>query len=169
MQQPHTEQFIQERTYFKNVTPKTVEWYRSSFHAFDGAMDSRANIGERIGKLRNAGVSATSVNTYLRAVNAFLRWSHTEGHAAELIRIPKLKEDDKILATLSPEQVQRLIGFRPRGKVSAANPHSRVPASGHRTSHRRSPVAASGRRRLRQPASACRGQGPKGTGCADVG
>lgn len=116
MQQTLTEKFIQERTYFKNVTPKTIDWYRQSFHAFDGAMDSRATIGDRIGKLRTAGVSATSVNTYLRAVNAYLRWSHTEGHAAELIRIPRLKEDDKVLATLTPEHVQRLIGFRPRGK-----------------------------------------------------
>jgi integrase/recombinase XerD len=116
MQQTLTEQFIQERTYFKNVTSKTIDWYRQSFHAFDGAMDSRASIGDRIGKLRTSGVSAISVNTYLRAVNAFLRWSHTEGHSPELIRIPKLKEEDKILATLTPEHVQRLIGFRPRGK-----------------------------------------------------
>ena len=58
-------QFIQERTYFKNVTPKTVQWYRQSFHAFDGAMESRATPGERIAKLRTAGVSAISVNTYL--------------------------------------------------------------------------------------------------------
>ena len=49
-------------------------------------------------------------------MNAFFRWAHTEGHSAELIRIPKLKEDDKVLATLTPEHVQRLIGFRPRGK-----------------------------------------------------
>jgi len=116
MQQPLTEQFIQERTYFKNVTPKTVDWYRQSFHAFDGAMDSRASIGDRIGKLRTAGVSAISVNTYLRAVNAYFRWGHSEGHLPELIRIPKLNEEDKILATLTPEHVQRVIGFRPRGK-----------------------------------------------------
>ena len=46
MQQSLTDQFIQERTYFKNVTPKTIAWYRQSFHAFEGAMDTRSNIGD---------------------------------------------------------------------------------------------------------------------------
>lgn len=115
MQQQLIEQFIRERMYFKNVTPKTALWYRHSFHAFDGATDSKTAIGDRIVKLRGAGVSAISVNTYLRAINAFLRWLHIEGYAQELIRIPKLKEEQKILATLTPEQVQRIVGFRPRG------------------------------------------------------
>src|ERR1700674_5571381 len=111
-----TEEFIRERTYFKNVTPKTIAWYRQSFHAFDGEMDSRAAIGNRIARLRNAGVSATSVNTYLRTVNAYFRWMHTGGHVSELLRIPKLKEEEKVLATLTQEQMERLIRFKPRGK-----------------------------------------------------
>lgn len=111
------EQFIQERTYFKNVTPKTVAFYRQSFHAFDGAMESRASMLERITKLRDRGVSAISVNTYLRAVNAFFRWSNTEGHSAYLIRIPKLKEPQQMLATLKPEHVQRVVRFQPRGRT----------------------------------------------------
>jgi hypothetical protein len=28
--------------YFKNVPPKTLLWYRQSFHAFDGAMNTKA-------------------------------------------------------------------------------------------------------------------------------
>ena len=108
------EQFIQERTYFKNVSPATVVWYRQSFRAFAGAMDTKAAVGDRIAKLRQAGVSATSVNTYLRAVNALFRWAHTEGHLVELIRIPRLKEEQKVLATLTPEHVQRIIQFRPK-------------------------------------------------------
>jgi hypothetical protein len=28
------EEFIKARAYFKNVTPKTVDWYRDSFGAF---------------------------------------------------------------------------------------------------------------------------------------
>jgi site-specific recombinase XerD len=110
------ERFIQERIYLKNVTPKTIEYYRDSFHAFDGAMESKATVGERITILRNRGLSPISVNSYLRAVNAFFRWAFTEGHLPELIRIPKLKEPQHVLATLSAEQVQRLIQFKPHGK-----------------------------------------------------
>ena len=57
MQQNLVEQFIRERMYFKNVTPKTV-LVRHSFHAFDGATESKTAIGERIVKLRGNGVSA---------------------------------------------------------------------------------------------------------------
>jgi integrase/recombinase XerD len=31
------------------------------------------------------------------------------------VRIPKLKEEQKILATLTPDQIKRLIAFRPKG------------------------------------------------------
>jgi hypothetical protein len=37
----HTEQFIRERMYLKGVSPKTVAWYRHSFKAFNGALNSR--------------------------------------------------------------------------------------------------------------------------------
>ena len=116
MQQQLVEQFIRERMYFKNVAPKTVLWYRQSFHAFEGAMDGKAAIGERIIRLRNAGVSAVSVNTYLRTLNAFFRWAHAEGHVAELLRVAKLKEEQKVIATLVPEQIRRLIEFKPKRK-----------------------------------------------------
>jgi site-specific recombinase XerD len=109
------EQFICERMYFKNVTPKTVLWYRQSF-AFGGAMDGKTAIGERIVRLRDAGTSAVSVNTCLRALNAFFRWANAEGHLGELLRITKLKEEQKVIATLAPEQIRRLIDFKPHGK-----------------------------------------------------
>jgi len=109
------EQFIRERIYCKNVSPATVVWYRQSFRAFDGATESKTAIRDRIVKLRGSGLSAISVNTYLRAINAFLRWTYSEGYVSELIHIPKLKEEQKVLATLTPEHIQRIIGFRPRG------------------------------------------------------
>src|SRR5260370_39846083 len=100
--------------YFKNVSTKTTSWYRKSFHAFDGAMESKAAIGERIGQLRERGISVISVNTYLQCVNAFHRWAHGEGHLRELIRIPKLKHDQKVLATLTAEQVTCIRACQPR-------------------------------------------------------
>ena len=116
MQQQLIEQFIRERMYFKNVTPKTVLWYRQSFRAFDGAMDGKTAIGERIIRLRDAGTSAISVNTYLRALNAFFRWANAEGHLGELLRITKLKEEQKVIATLAPEHIRKLIDFKSHGK-----------------------------------------------------
>jgi site-specific recombinase XerD len=112
------DQFITERRYLKNVSPKTIQWYEHSFKAFDGALASRSAVIARIAELRQRGVSAISVNTYLRCINAYFRWLHTE-HGQELVKIPRLKEEQKVLATLTPEQVKRLLEFKPKGKNKA--------------------------------------------------
>jgi site-specific recombinase XerD len=60
-------------------------------------------------ELRTRGISATSVNTWLRCINAYLNWKQAG------FKLPKLKEEQKVIATLSPEQMARLIGFKPKG------------------------------------------------------
>lgn len=100
--------------YLKGVSPKTVEWYRHSFHAFDGALDGREAVIDRIASMRQRGVSAISINTYLRCINAYFRWLHTE-RGEPLLRIPRLKEEQKVISTLTPEQVSRIIQEKPRG------------------------------------------------------
>jgi site-specific recombinase XerD len=107
-------EFITERQYLKNVTPRTISWYRQSFKAFDGAMESKAAMVGRITELRQRGVSAITVNTYLRCVNAYFRWQHIE-HEETLIRIPRLQTEQKIIATLSGDQIKRLLHFKPKG------------------------------------------------------
>jgi site-specific recombinase XerD len=102
-------EFITERRYLKNVTPKTLAWYGDAFKAFDGALDSEAAIKSRIVQLRTRGISPTSVNSWLRCINAFLNWNRAG------FKIPKLKEAQKVIATLSPEQLARLIAFKPKG------------------------------------------------------
>ena len=55
-----TEQFIQSRKYLKAVTPKTLIWYKCSFGAFNGAIDSREAINKRIVELRDVAYPLTS-------------------------------------------------------------------------------------------------------------
>lgn len=107
------DQFIKERLYFKNVSPKTIVWYNCSFKAFSGALDSRQTILDRIAELRQRGVSAISVNTYLRCVNAYYMWLHKE-HGREPIKIPRLKEEQKILATFTEDQINAILTFKPK-------------------------------------------------------
>ena len=109
------EQFTLERKYLKNVTPRTLAWYAYSFKAFEGAIGSKAEIVTRISELRNRGVKPISINCYLRCINAYFRWLHQE-HNREMLKIPRLKEEQKILATLTPEHVNRLLQFRPKGR-----------------------------------------------------
>src|SRR5262249_38696983 len=76
------------------------------------ALDSKQAVVQRIADLRERGVSPISINSYLRCLNAYFMWLHTE-HSKPLLKIPKLKEEQKILGTLTQEQRQRLIMFRP--------------------------------------------------------
>ncbi len=109
------EQFIQGRKYLKAVSPKTLIWYQCSFKAFDGATSSKEAINRRIVELRERGVSPITINSYLRCINAFLRWLHEEHQHAPL-RIPRLKEEQKVLATLTPDHMKRLLQFSPKGR-----------------------------------------------------
>lgn len=109
------EQFITERKVFKGVSPATVLWYEQSLKRFEGALESREAIGRRIMELRQRGLSPISINTYLRCVRAYLNWAYGEGHIKERIKVGYIKAEQKVIATLSPEQVRQLIAFRPRG------------------------------------------------------
>jgi site-specific recombinase XerD len=102
-------EFITERQYLKNVTPKTLLWYQDAFKAFGGALDSEVALKRRIVELRTRGVSATSVNSWLRCINAYLKWQGAG------FKLPKLKEEQKVIATLTPEQMARLIAYKPKG------------------------------------------------------
>ena len=108
------EQFIKERTYLAGVTPATISWYEWSFKAFAGALESKEAIIERIAQLKGRGLSHTSINTYLRCINAYLRWLHLEHHR-EPLKIPWLKEEQKILQTFSPEQISRIVHWKAHG------------------------------------------------------
>ncbi|HEY1338436.1 MAG TPA: hypothetical protein VGF59_13050, partial [Bryobacteraceae bacterium] len=93
------DQFVRERRFLKNVTAKTEAWYLQSWNAVanglgpDDPLPPKSYWTERIAELRQRGVSAVAVNTYTRAINAFLRWAHDEGHVPERVRIPRLKEE----------------------------------------------------------------------------
>ena len=55
-------------------------------------------------------MSAISVNCYLRHMRAFWKWAKLE------VKIPRLKEEQKILATFSREQVAKLVHWKPVGR-----------------------------------------------------
>jgi integrase/recombinase XerD len=111
------EQFVKERKYLRNVTPRTEAWYWQSWKALasnlvDGSAPPKTYWNERIAEMRQRGVSPVTVNAYTRAINAFLRWGHDEGHLPERVRIPRLKEEMKILATVTPTDVERLLRWK---------------------------------------------------------
>jgi integrase/recombinase XerD len=77
---------------------------------FAGCLDNPDKAKVRIGELRQRGVAAISVNSYLRSVNTFWRWQKKDW------RIPRLKEEQKILATFSSQHVAKLIHWKAVGR-----------------------------------------------------
>jgi hypothetical protein len=71
---------------------------------------------ECIQKLLAGGISPASVNTYLRGFKAYLRWLQAEGHTKETFKVQFLKTEARVLATLSTEQIKRLLDLRPKGR-----------------------------------------------------
>jgi integrase/recombinase XerD len=107
------QQFISERKYLLNLTPKTIIWYGCGFKAFAGALETLEAAKQRIGELRERSVSAITVNSYLRCINAFWKWQGKEW------KIRRLKEEQKLLATFTPDHVHRLVHWNPIGRNQA--------------------------------------------------
>ena len=104
-----TEKFIQERKYLKAVTDKTLAWYKDSFRAFEGALESTETINARIVELRMRGVRPVSVNTWLRCIKAYYLWQGRDW------KVSRRREEQKLLTVLPPDGVRALIGNKPQG------------------------------------------------------
>jgi integrase/recombinase XerD len=108
----------------ENVTPDTIDWYETAFKAFRRTLSTvappiiKSSLQSFVVKMRQRDVKRVSVNTYIKALNAFCRWLHQEGHLAERLELPLLKLEKRVLQTLSDEQVTALLARKPKGFVA---------------------------------------------------
>ena len=114
-------QFLKERTYLKNVTDRTLVWYRVAFNnyaavtAHDAAvLPSKVTLQHFVVSLRERGIKPVTCNTYVGAMNAFCGWLHEEGHARERVKLPKLRVERRLLTLLDDAQMRVLIGHKPK-------------------------------------------------------
>ena len=112
-------EFTREKQYLQNVSPATVDGYQWAWKAFEPVLAGRASvtkadIASHVAELHGRGLSPVTINTYLRSLNTFFRWMHTEGHSDVPLPIPRLKEPEKVCEQFSDEQVRRLVRFSPR-------------------------------------------------------
>jgi integrase/recombinase XerD len=115
-------QFVKERKYLRNVSPSTLDAYHWAWRAFEPVLSGRdqvvkADVLQRISELRDAGLTAVSVNTYVRTLNTFLRWLHVEGHISPSLVIPRLKEEQKVPPVFTTVQIASLVAFKPMSKT----------------------------------------------------
>jgi hypothetical protein len=93
MFQQHFDQFLRERVYLNNITPKTRDWYETAWHAYQRAhrdaparspsapLITRADMQGFVVHLRERGVKPVSCNCWVRAMNAFCNWLHEQGRS----------------------------------------------------------------------------------------
>ena len=97
--------FVNERKYLHNVSPQTIRWYYLSRRAWERFQP------DFVINARKSGVSAITVNSYGRALNAYFRWAKLD------TRIPRLKEEQKILPVFSSSQIALLLKFKPKSHI----------------------------------------------------
>ncbi|MDQ3816140.1 MAG: site-specific integrase [Acidobacteriota bacterium] len=110
------EAFIRERRYLRNLSEETITFYQDVYRVFKVAEPfTQTSLEEVIIKMRERGVSVGGVNTYIRGINVYLRWLHTQG--APLIVLRKLKEEKKVFRSLTDSELRAIVSFKPKSKT----------------------------------------------------
>jgi integrase/recombinase XerD len=115
------DQFLLERKYLKNISPRTEYSYRNAKNAllrlYEGPQTlaelSQAALNRWIISMRQKGLSVVGCNVYIRTVNAFLRWLFNNKSVETLLVIPRLKAEQRLVAAFSPEQINAFLSWRP--------------------------------------------------------
>jgi integrase/recombinase XerD len=119
MEKPSFNDYIQDRKYTRNVSTKTLAWYTDVWRAFgphlntDSAQSIRESVRRAVADLLAKGIRPVSVNSWLTGVRAYCLWLHAEGHLKERPSVKLLKCEQRIIQTLGPEQIKRIVGFKP--------------------------------------------------------
>ncbi|HLJ86371.1 MAG TPA: tyrosine-type recombinase/integrase [Candidatus Angelobacter sp.] len=113
--------FIRERQYLSNVSPATIEWYKTSLKWLPSESPSQEQLKDVIMRMRQKGLKATGCNCAIRAINAYLHWSSASaetkcGPGCTHLRLTKVKEPECVLQTFTASQVKSLVNWKPKAK-----------------------------------------------------
>src|SRR4030095_6103243 len=112
-------EFMRERQFLSNVSTSTLSWYKHALKWLPSETPTADELKDVVMRMREAGLKETGCNAAIRAINAYLHWSHNPNikcsPACPHLRIQKLKEPQQLLPTFTPQQVNKLIRWQPRG------------------------------------------------------
>jgi integrase/recombinase XerD len=113
------QEFIEEKKYLKNVSNKTLIYYQCSWRAWGRWLpEEPQQITEPILKrlvieLQKSGISPVSTNTYICALNTYLKWLGAG------LKVPYIIEPQTVPRTFTPDQIQKPLELRPRGQAAS--------------------------------------------------
>jgi integrase/recombinase XerD len=116
-------QFIEERQYCKNVTRSTIEYYWKVWRNWQPYLPvncediTKPALVKALKGLTDKGtLCPTSINIYLRGLNAFLKWLFIEGHLPKHIRLSLLKTEKKITQVFTEDAVRHIMAYKPKSQ-----------------------------------------------------
>lgn len=114
------EQFIQERQYLQNATPRTIESYHYCLKFLPSENPSQGQLNEMVIGLRQSGRKETGCNVVIRTVNGYLHWASGSdqkcGAGCNHPKLRKLKEPKVIMPTFTEKQIASLVHWKPKGE-----------------------------------------------------
>lgn len=120
MLQKAFDQFIREKRFLTNVSPKTIKYYGFVFNIWKNYINEfpdKLNVKEFVIKVQESGVSPFTANSYIRGINSFLTWAYENELTDTHLKIKKIKEPDKILKLFSEKQLKAMLSYK--GKTFA--------------------------------------------------
>jgi integrase/recombinase XerD len=102
------QQFVKERLYLKNVSPRTIEWHEQSLKWLGIEDPTEDDCKAVVIRMREAGLKASSVNCRLRSINAYLKWNKSG------FKIPKLKEPKVVLSIFGKNEIRTFASWKPK-------------------------------------------------------
>lgn len=109
--------FLQEKRFIANLSKTTIKCYQQIFDRwikYVGEIPTDQNLKTFIIKMREAGLSITTVNISIRTFNSFLSWMESQGHPR--IRMKQLRNEKKIMRVFDDTHLKTLLAYRPKGK-----------------------------------------------------
>jgi len=102
------EQFLRERRYLGNISERSIEWYQWAFKWLVNESPDDATLKDCILRMREAGLSPRSVNGFITAVNAYLKWCGSS------LKMKKMKCEQKVLPTYAHEDIRVFVRWKPK-------------------------------------------------------
>lgn len=120
-------EYKQEMLYLKNFSLRTLRGYDEAHQRwlrFVGVeIPTENNLSRFVIGMRQAGLSATTCNISIRAMNAYLTWLKEKGRIPEkfsngkTFKISKLPEEKRHFKVFSDEEIGRILSFKPKTKT----------------------------------------------------
>jgi integrase/recombinase XerD len=121
-------QFLRERQYIQNASPHTIEFYRFRYAAFAKALAGEPLISEDcsqvlLGKnhltrfviwMREKGFSPANCNAHIRGINPFFTWLHVNGLLTEHLKMPHLKQEQRVMKSLTDAHLKAIVFYKPQ-------------------------------------------------------